>query len=182
MRLDRKSDEMKLAYVMTEERGATDLLLAQLAERLKARGLRLAGIVQTNTECYDSRLCDMDVQVLPEGETIRISQSLGPGARGCRLNPEALEHAVAQVSRALEAAELPQLMIVNKFGKHEAAGRGLRPVIGEALAAGLPVISGVNTLNETAFQEFSGGVAEKITADLDALEAWAVAALEAEDA
>ena len=171
---------MKLAYVMTEERGATDLLLAQLAERLKARGLRLAGIVQTNTECFDNRLCDMDVQVLPDGETIRISQSLGPGARGCRLNPEALELAVAQVSRALEAADQPQMMIVNKFGKHEAAGRGLRPVIGEALALGLPVISGVNALNEVAFRDFSEGVAEQVPADLDALEAWALAALQPE--
>lgn len=171
---------MKLAYVMTEERGATDLLLAQLADRLKARGLRLAGIVQTNTECFDSRLCDMDVQVLPEGETIRISQSLGPGARGCRLDPEALELAVAQVTRTLESDSVPQLMIVNKFGKHEAAGRGLRPVIGEALTRGIPVISGVNALNETAFQDFSGGLAEKVSADLDELEAWVAAALQSE--
>lgn len=173
---------MKLAYVKTEERGATDLLLAQLAGRLKARGLRLAGIVQTNTECFDQRLCDMDVQVLPKGETIRISQSLGPGARGCRLNPEALEQAVAQVARSLETDPAPQLMIVNKFGKHEAGGRGLRPVIGEALALGLPVISGVNALNEDAFRAFSGGVAEEVAADLDVLEAWALAALQPEDA
>lgn len=173
---------MKLAYVKTEERGATDLLLARLAERLAARGLRLAGIVQTNTECHDSRLCDMDVRVLPDGATVRISQSLGPGARGCRLNPEALEQAVAEVSRSLEGEEVPQLMIVNKFGKHEASGRGLRPVIGEALAAGIPVISGVNTLNEEAFRSFADGVAEELPADLAALEAWAMAALEPETA
>lgn len=172
---------MKLAYVKTEERGATDLLLTQLAERLKARGLRLAGIVQTNTECFDSRLCDMDVQILPEGETVRISQSLGPGARGCRLNPEALELAVEQVTRGLQSADQPQLMIVNKFGKHEASGRGLRPVIAEALSLGLPVISGVNALNEDAFREFSDGVAEEVPADLDQLEAWAFGALDANE-
>lgn len=116
---------MHLAYVMTEERGATDRLLSELAERLQAKGLRLAGIVQTNVECYDKELCDMDVRVLPDGETIRISQSLGAGARGCRLNPEALEQAVGQVSASLQSEPAPQLLIVNKFGKHEADGRGM---------------------------------------------------------
>lgn len=164
---------MHLAYVMTEERGATDRLLSELAERLQAKGLRLAGIVQTNVGCYDKELCDMDVRVLPAGETIRISQSLGAGARGCRLNPEALEQAVGQVSASLQSGEAPQLMIVNKFGKHEADGRGMRPIIGEALALGIPVISGVNKMNVEPFQAFADGMAVEAGPDLDALVEWA---------
>ena len=164
---------MHLAYVMTEERGATDRLLSELAEKLQAKGIRLAGIVQTNVECYDKELCDMDVRVLPAGETIRISQSLGAGARGCRLNPEALEQAVGQVSASLQSSEVPQLMIVNKFGKHEADGRGMRPVIGEALAQGIPVISGVNKMNVEPFQAFADGMAVAAGPDLDALVEWA---------
>ncbi|UWQ48619.1 DUF2478 domain-containing protein [Leisingera caerulea] len=164
---------MHLAYVMTEERGATDRLLSELAERLQAKGLRLAGIVQTNVECYDKELCDMDVRVLPDGETIRISQSLGAGARGCRLNPEALEQAVGQVSASLQSEPAPQLLIVNKFGKHEADGRGMRPIIGEALALGIPVISGVNKMNVEPFQAFADGMAVAAGPDLDALADWA---------
>ncbi|WP_424977073.1 DUF2478 domain-containing protein [Leisingera sp. S232] len=170
---------MQLAYVMTEERGATDRLMSELAEKLQAKGIRLAGIVQTNVECYDKELCDMDVRVLPEGETIRISQSLGAGARGCRLNPEALEQAVGQVSASLQAGEAPQLMIVNKFGKHEADGRGMRAVIGEALALGIPVISGVNKMNVEPFQAFSDGMAVAAGPDLDGLVAWAEQAVAA---
>ncbi|MFW8594696.1 DUF2478 domain-containing protein [Cribrihabitans neustonicus] len=164
---------MHLSYVMTEERGATDRLLTDLAAELQARGVRLAGIVQTNTECHDSALCDMDVRVLPGQQIIRISQSLGPGARGCRLNPEALEQAVALVTASLHAAPAPQLLIVNKFGKHEAAGRGLRPVIGEALAMGIPVLSGVNRMNLEAFCAFADGMAEAAPTDLEALAVWA---------
>ena len=73
---------MHLAYVMTETRGATDRLLTSLADALDAKGIRLAGIVQSNIECSDDTLCDMDVRVLPAGDTIRISQSLGAGSRG----------------------------------------------------------------------------------------------------
>ncbi|UWQ76986.1 DUF2478 domain-containing protein [Leisingera sp. M658] len=164
---------MHLAYVMTQERGATDRLLSELAEKLQAKGIRLAGIAQTNVECYDKELCDMDVRVLPGGETIRISQSLGAGARGCRLNPEALEQAVGLVSATLQSDPAPQLMIVNKFGKHEADGRGMRSVIGEALALGIPVISGVNKMNVEPFQAFADGMAVEAGPDLDALVAWA---------
>lgn len=163
---------MQLAYVMTQDRGATDRLLSALAKQLQAQDTPIAGIVQTNTDCHDNALCDMDVQVLPDGETIRISQSLGPQARGCRLDPAALEQAVAQVTGSLHLSPLPQVLIVNKFGKHEADGRGMRPVIGEAMALGIPVVSGVNKLNVTAFQEFAGGLAVQVEPDIEALLQW----------
>ena len=71
---------MNLGYVMTTERGATDRLLSAFATACIERGIRVSGVVQTNTECTDSRLCDMDVQVLPDGPVFRISQSLGKEA------------------------------------------------------------------------------------------------------
>ncbi len=163
---------MKLGYVICEARGATDRLLSALAGRLLARGTSLAGVVQTNTECADNTRCDMDLRVLPDGEVIRISQSLGREARGCRLDPAGLERAVALVSATLEAGN-PQLMIVNKFGKHEVEGRGFRPLIGEVLLRGIPVLVGVNGLNEARFVAFSGGLAERLEPDLERLEAWA---------
>jgi len=144
---------MHLGYVMTQTRGTTDRLLSLFSRQLIDRGSRLIGVAQTNTECADATLCDMDVQVLPNGPTIRISQSLGPGSTGCRLDPAALEQAVALVTAGLDSN--PHLMVVNKFGKHEADGRGFRPVIGEALARGIPVLAGVNAMNHAAFIEFT---------------------------
>lgn len=168
---------MHLAYVMTETRGATDRLLTSLADALAAKGIRLAGIVQSNIECSDDTLCDMDVRVLPAGETIRISQSLGAGSRGCRLNPEALEQAVGQVTSSLQSDPQPQVLIVNKFGKHEADGRGMRPVIGEALAQGLVVVSGVNRMNVEPFKAFSDGLAVQGATEVEALVDWVEASL-----
>ena len=169
---------MHLAYVMNAERGATDRLLSALAERLAELGIETAGIVQTNQETCDTELCDMDVKVLPDGETIRISQSLGKESRGCRLNPEALERAVALVQKRLNQTPAPQILLVNKFGKHEADGRGMRVVFAEALERGIPVISGVNGVNVEAFHEFSGGIAEAAPQDVDGLVAWVQNCLE----
>lgn len=161
---------MALAFVKTTERGLTDRVLSLFADRLQADGLRLAGVVQTNTERAGPHHCDMDVQVLPEGPVIRISQSLGEASRGCRLDPAALEQTVALVEGGLETA--PDLLILNKFGKHEAEGRGFRPLIAEALARDMPVLLGVNGLNQQAFEEFAGDYAEEIAADVESLAAW----------
>jgi hypothetical protein len=161
---------MKLGYVITTERGATDRILSEVATRCIADGVRLAGIVQTNTESAKSHLCDMDVQVLPDGPVFRISQSLGKEARGCRLDPAALEAAVGEVTKSLPTS--PDLLIVNKFGKHEADGRGFRDVIGQCLLDGVPVLAGVNGLNLEAFHDYTEGFAEPLEGDVASLVAW----------
>ena len=112
----------------------------------------------------------MDVRVLPDGPEIRISQTLGETSRGCRLDPAALEQAVALVEAGLETS--PDLLILNKFGKHEAEGRGFRPLIAEALARDIPVLLGVNGLNQQAFEAFAGKYAEEIAMDIEGLAAW----------
>ncbi|MEQ8899960.1 MAG: DUF2478 domain-containing protein [Roseovarius sp.] len=161
---------MRIAYVMAEGRGDTDLLLHGVAMRAQARGLRLCGTVQINSNCHADRPCDMDVQVLPDGPAIRISQTLGPGARGCRLDPAALEQAVAESERRLDAG--CDLVIVNKFGKHEAEGRGFRGLIAEALSLDVPVLVGVNSLNVPRLEAFCAGVAVPIAAEAEALDTW----------
>ena len=161
---------LKIAYTMAHGRGELDLLLAELADRLQARGLQTRGIVQINTDCEGNKRCDMDVQILPDGAKIRISQSLGEGARGCRLDSSALETAVAEVGRSM--ADPFDVFLLNKFGKQEAEGRGFRDLLAEAAARGAIVIAGTNPLNAEKFEAFSEGTATCVEADLDALLAW----------
>ena len=170
---------MKIAYTMAPGQGDMDLLLYDVAERLAARGARICGCVQSNTGREDCPKCDMDVKVLPDGPVVRISQSLGPQARGCRLDAAALETAVA--ATLSEIARGADLLIVNKFGKHEAEGRGFRAAIAEALAREMPVIVGLNRTNEPAFQEFVQGFAVPLAPDAEALLDWAEAAIQGED-
>lgn len=161
---------MKLAYTIAPGRGDTDLLLEALAADLAARGLRCCGTVQINSERCDAGPCDMDVRVLPNGPVLRISQDLGPQSKGCRLDPAALETAVGLVAAGMSADT--DLLIINKFGKHEADGRGFRDVIAQALALDIPVLVGVNTLNRASFEAFAGGFATEVASERLALLAW----------
>lgn len=161
---------MQIAYTRSPGRGDTDLVLARLAARLSARGFRLVGTVQINTEQPGNNHCNMDIKVLPTGPAIRISQDLGPAARGCRLDPAALETAVGLTDSRLTGDV--HALIVNKFGKHEAEGRGFRGTIAEALGQGIPVLVGLNGLNQDAFHSFCGGEAVELPPEVGALENW----------
>lgn len=169
---------MKLGYVTVKGKGSIDLLLAEAVEILEARGVAMAGTVQTNIERHDRPRCDMDLRLLPDGPVVRISVDRGPEAQGCRLDAGALEQSVLWVAAALEKAEL---LVVNKFGKQEAEGKGLAGSIADALDRGLPVLVGVNGLNLPAFLDFAGGVATELAPDAAQAADWCLAALTASE-
>lgn len=165
---------MKIAYTMEPSRGGTDLLLAAVATELAASGFSVCGTVQINSDRDDCTGCDMDVRVLPDGPTIRISQSLGKESKGCRLDPSALELAVGHTKENLATGA--DVLIINKFGKHEAQGRGFREVIAEALSQDIPVIVGLNQLNEQAFKDFTSEVAVSLPPNIESAMSWVKAA------
>lgn len=160
---------MPIAYVSLAGRGATDACLAAAVVRMQVRGLRLAGTVQTDRPHQGRDTCDMDLRVLPDGPVFRISQDLGKAARGCRLDGGALEQAVSEVACRMADAEV---LIVNKFGKLEAAGHGFVPLIAAAMERDLPVVVGVNGLNRPALERFCGGLATRLDSEPDAILTW----------
>ena len=160
-----------LGVVAASGRGTGDALLRAVATALQAQGLRLAGAVQHDTPGAPGQPAAMNLCLLPGMGLLRISQCLGPGAEGCRLDPDGLERAVAAAQAAL-AQGGADLVIVNKFGKHEAEGRGFRPLIAEALAQGIPVLTAVAPEQAQAFARFAEDLADPLPARMDALLDW----------
>lgn len=164
---------MHLAHITIEGRGNIDRLIAGIVSGLEGRGLHLAGTVQTNIARAASHKCDMDLRLLPRGPVLRISEDRGAHARGCHLDTGALEQGVAWVMAHLDGADL---LVINKFGRQEAEGKGLVPAIAEALSRDIPVLVGVNGLNLPAFQTFAGGLATALPADIAAAQDWCLRA------
>ncbi|WP_289042380.1 DUF2478 domain-containing protein [uncultured Aliiroseovarius sp.] len=164
---------MRIACIMAEGRGETDRLISEAAATLEAEGFVLNGIVKVLQDMPEgSHHCDMDVRVLADNRTIRITQSLGEGSDGCRLNPEAIAEAVAAVDQAssLDA----DAFILNKFGPEEAEGRGFRAAIATALEKDIPVLVGLSggEGSRKGFMEFTGDIAVTLPADPDAIVRW----------
>ena len=155
-----------------------DALIAQCAADLVASGYRLGGVVQSNAHRRGRRRCDMYLKDLLGGDEIKISLDRGNEARGCRLDPDAFARIDAWIERAV--LERVDLLIVNKFGREEAHGRGLRSVIAEALIVEIPLVIGVSRRNLYDFLTFVGDSATRLRPDIEAITAWCRKAIERE--
>lgn len=160
-----------LGYVINPKSAEADGFLEQVAQALLARGLTIAGAIQSNYEFDPERRCHMDLRVLGSDRVIRISQDRGRHARGCRLDSEGLALAAGQVEAMLDR-EPVSLLIVNKFGKSELDGQGFRHVIGKALTAGIPVLTTLSAGVREGFLEFAGDIAVELPRDPHLVQDW----------
>lgn len=164
---------MEIRYVCSDEERRTDRVLSAVAERAARTGITLAGTVQPHDAATAAEKCHIVLALLPDGEKRDISFPMQPGMTGCRLNAGALEDAVMVVHERLPAA---QALFVNKFGKQEAAGRGLVAAIGEACERGIPVLVGVAPAWRDAFLAFAGEAAIPLAAEVDLVFDWLLGA------
>jgi hypothetical protein len=117
----------------------------------------------------------MYVKDLLGGDEIKISSDRGNEARGCRLDPGAID---ARVECAVP--ERVDLLIINKFGREEARGRGLRQAIAEAVIANIALVICVSTEKFCDFLTFVGHSAARLRPDIEAITAWCRNAIERE--
>jgi len=158
--------------------GATSLviqgLLRDFATQLAASGLRVVGVVETAADSANP--CkSMALRSLDDGRMFSISQDLGPGSQACSLHPEGLALACAAVQDSI--ARGADVVILSKFGKQEAIGRGLSDAFGAAIAAGLPILTAVSPAMIADWRNFAGDYAECVQAEvaqqLSWVESWA---------
>jgi hypothetical protein len=161
-----------LAVVYTDGLAA-DKLLAGCGYALRAAGLAVAGIVQFNSFERDPDKCDMVVEELLSGRVLQLSEHRGREASGCRLDRTVLTEAAALLLSALD--ENPDILVVNKFGKVEAEGTGLRDVLAKAAESGIPILVGVPYRNIDQWRAFAGDLAEECAADISHVRRWLVA-------
>lgn len=166
---------MLLASVTAMGGGATDRLLAVVVARLQGKGLRVAGVLRAPREGAETGHCDSDLQLLPDGPVVRITQNLGSGSKSCRMDAGALEDAVG-IAMARFSVEGADLVVLNKFGLSEAQGRGFRALLADALLLGIPVLLSVSEKHREAFERFAEGISTDLPPDEDAVVAWCLAA------
>jgi hypothetical protein len=151
--------EIPISALVYTDSVAADRALRDIAIEFIEQGYRLAGLVQINTPRPGRSRCDMLLEELASGEHLGISQDRGPEARGCSLDLAQLTAAMQKVRMSLDAK--PDLVILNKFGKTEAEGGGFRPLIADAIEAGLPMLIGVPWRNIERWRRFSGPLARE---------------------
>jgi hypothetical protein len=158
-----------LAVVYTDGLAA-DKFLAGWGYALRAAGLSVAGLVQLNTFERDPGKCDMAVEELFSGTVLQLSEDRGKESSGCRLDRGILTEAAGLLLSALE--DKPDILVLNKFGKVEAEGEGLRDALARAVELGVPIIVGVPFRNLDQWRIFAGDLAEECPVDQACIGRW----------
>ena len=147
-------------------------VIARAVERLRDRGVAMAGALQcTVYDAVDRHPCDLLIEDLTTGDVTPIAEHRGREARGCKLDVALLTELAEGVVSGLRTGA-PRLLVVNKFGKTEAEGGGLRDAIAEAIGRDIPVLVGVPMRNLDQFRAFAGPLADEIPVSEAALAAW----------
>jgi nucleoside-triphosphatase THEP1 len=142
----------------------------RIVEDCRRRGLKVAGVLQHPVCSEAAGHCDVALEELTTGLRTELFEDRGSGASGCRLDEAALAEVNGQVARSLEAA--PEILILNKFGKVEAEGRGLRDLVAMAIDRGIPVVIGVPIRNLAPWRDFAGGMSVEFTDDPSEVADW----------
>lgn len=159
-----------LAAILYTPEDEIEALLARAASMLAGRGLRLGGVIQHDTAGTDDTPHAMELEDLASGSRFALTQDLGSGSDACSLDTATLAEAAAAVRDSLAAR--PDLVLINKFGAQEAGGAGLRDEIGQAVAAGIPLLTAVGIRFADDWRTYTGGAGVLLEPRLDAVLAW----------
>ena len=165
-----------IAALIYDEGTYPDRVLQDFVRDLKAQAFVLGGVIQQDVPRAGAARCDMFLENLGTGELIRISEYRGEGARGCRLDHNGLLAAASGILTSVENHAV-DMLIINKFGKIEAEGGGLRQGLAAALERSIPILIGVPRRNQEAWQAFAGDFAVALAPTLEDLNTWAKAHL-----
>jgi nucleoside-triphosphatase THEP1 len=168
---------MRVAAIIytKDESNGIDPMLSQLAARLREEGYALAGTVQHNTLDAANRCASMLLEDLATGRMMDVSNPNRPASGGCRLDSTALEDVAGVVASGLERPV--DLVVINRFGKQEILGNGLRAAMEKAVASEIPLLTAVNSTHRADWETFAAGLADALPPDRDAVERWCRLAL-----
>jgi hypothetical protein len=159
-----------LAAVIYQTGFRIDAFLATIACSLRAEGFKLAGTIQENASGAETSCSAMTLVDLASNVRFAISQDLGSAALGCRLDPRGLAEAESPLAATLDTG--PDLVILNKFGKAEAEGGGLRNTFIRAIETGIPILTAARPPYTEAWNRFHGGLAVDLPPDFDTVRSW----------
>ena len=148
-----------------------DELLSRLVTHLQTSNLMVAGFVQRSEPVREDGCCGaIFIDDILSGDSLEISQALGKGARGCRLNPIALADATSRLLTQLELS--PDIVVLNRFGKGESEGQGFRAVVERTIDLNIKVLTAVRQPYTYNCLQFAGEFCQFLPPEFDAVVNW----------
>jgi len=158
-----------VAAVLYRSQDDVDTLLVDVADGLAREGVRVGGVAQRNLRDANGKTGMLAVDLMT-GREISICQPLGSGAMACKLDAGGLAEASVAVARAISAEV--DLLVINKFSKQEASGKGLRAEFAEAIMAGVPLLTAVPESCLADWRAFTGDIGTTLLCERQVVVEW----------
>lgn len=156
---------------------AVDAILGEAVRRIRARGMTVGGLLQRTGERLSNGRLSIWLDDVGTGETLRLDQPRGPGAKDCIVDPDALAHAACLLRRVIEQRQ--DVVVVNRFGYAESVGDGMRAEIADAICSDAVVLIAVRVSRLEALERFLGGAATVLPLASTAVADWVERAVSA---
>jgi Protein of unknown function (DUF2478) len=158
----------RIAAIFGTDSAQTQALLAALAAAWCAAGLAVAGVLAEPHGLPD-RTCSAGIlRDIASGRPHRMYLETAPVGTSCHLDAIGVAGASEDLLGQIAASDI---VVLNKFGKLEAAHGGLMPAFAAAITAGKPVLTSVSALHRDAWRAFAPD-AVTLPADAAAVGDW----------
>ncbi|KUO56383.1 MAG: hypothetical protein APF80_13610 [Alphaproteobacteria bacterium BRH_c36] len=165
-----KSPANWLAGIVFEQPFRIDALIGQAVSAFKARGLEVAGVTQTYSDTPGCSGSQLRLQSIDGAMDMPIMEPRGHFSKGCRLDYRAMADATAWIENTLD--DEADLIVLNRFGRAESEGNGLRTILQRCAEEERPTLIAVRKDYVAAWNEFHGGLGDVLPANLDAIVDW----------
>lgn len=161
---DAQCDLASIVFAAHED---PDRLLLGFVEHLRHGRVRVVGLVQRDCVAKIGN-SDIGAVMLPGNEPVSITHDRDPS--GCRLHTGRV--ALMADAIAAEIRHSADLVVLNRFGKLEAEGRGFIDLITQAVNADIPVLIAVPEHRFATWLKYSGGMNVRLPCRRAALDRW----------
>ena len=158
----------RIVAIAGDDGAKAQSLLTEMAAEWSAAGVKIAGVIAEG-HGLAGRACGAGfLREIGSGKAHTIYLDVPSSGTSCHLDATG----VADAGMAI-IAQIPNsdLVVLNKFGKLEAMGKGLVKVFAAAIAAGKPLLTTVSEKHRDAWSSFAPG-AILLIAEKAALEDW----------
>lgn len=159
-----------LAAILLRRDFPAEPLFVSVIAILRRQGVRVGGYVQREFPTPAGHDAEVVAEDIETGEAFAIMQPRGGLGGGCRLDPGVLADVAGRALARLDGDI--DILVLNRFGRTEAEGSGLRAVYEKAIERGLPVLTSVKPEHVEGWNAYTGEMSTLLPFDEDAVLDW----------
>ena len=167
---DIATDSVGIGVMLVGPEDPIDSVLSTVCDRLNDEGCQIKGFVQSEGCSQNGVSSDTFLHAVTGNISRKVSLDLGCGSSACSVDAGVIAEMAGQLLEEID--QDTDLLVINRFGRCETLGGGLRPAIDAAVVRNIPVLTAVRQRYWRDWDDYSSGMAHILPASADAVVDW----------